>query len=79
MKYIQDLIERLRSKARKQRSKEMCADFVVAERNGRFWITHMGVAIAEISPLENARNMAERLHDLRQTALNYENLNDKQQ
>lgn len=76
MKLIQDFMNRQRAKAKEERIQDICTDFMVKEKDGRFWITHMGVAILEISPLDNAESISENLHNLRQTALKYENLND---
>ena len=72
MKLIKDFIDRQRERNRNDRDRDIREEFKLGELGGDFWITHNGVGIVRISPLENMESVASRLHELREAAIDFD-------
>ena len=74
MMIFQNLIEAKREKYRATVRQMTKSEFRVAERDGSLWITHKGIAVIKLSEYASAKEIAEKLDECRNTALEYDRL-----
>lgn len=74
MNTFKKYIEAQRQKARFERDAETKADFRVVERCGDLWLTHKGVAFKKIAPSVNSGDVALKLNEARECAVEFDRL-----
>lgn len=61
------------NKNKTQKEELLKSEFSVTEREGKLWLLHQGVAFMSLNEKSNAKEIADTLNKVRQTAINYKN------
>lgn len=72
MKIVKKWIDLQKEKSRKERREAIIKEFRIKEIGKEFFITHNDVAIAQIMPDETSVQISEKLNNIRNVALIYD-------